>query len=229
MKIDSENIDELYDKINSLIDKYFEYDISPKSLARYLSKGSIGLSRFINRNELSEIEKIEKIIIDVVEDRIADSEKKIMKFESHKIINENNTLYNTVFDIPKEIIKILSDRYKVPYSLVENLDDNTFSVKGFVKTHIVKVLKSADILNVLEQEANKMYDKLVNLTLDSKYLDLSISLKDKINKESFLEKTIDDLSVKKYEIVEEILSTDNNELYKMVGRSGDYFFFEPRG
>ena len=69
IKVKAENIDDLYAKVNELIDSYFEWKISPSSLRRHLKRGSIGRKKFIERNQLGNIDKINKIIEDVIDDR----------------------------------------------------------------------------------------------------------------------------------------------------------------
>lgn len=65
-----EELNVLYSRVNELIDEYLDkWKINPIKLKTYLKKGTDRYDKFKKRNNLENVERIDKIIFDVIEDR----------------------------------------------------------------------------------------------------------------------------------------------------------------
>ena len=177
MKITSENINELYDKINTLIDNYFKYNITPKSLSRYFNDG-VGMGRFIERNNLKEYDNIEKIIKDVVSDRVAMDEP-VMTFENFNEASDKSLLNIDNFnDIEKQ--RILADFYKTSIGHVSLKNDNSnfYNVKSLKRESEVFILDGFGIHIFLKRVSKLLYNVMLENIVSVPSLNLDISISD---------------------------------------------------
>ena len=66
-----EDANKYYQQINELIDDYMDkWKIRPSNLKRYLQPGSERFNRFLKRNNFKEVNGIDRILSDVIEDRV---------------------------------------------------------------------------------------------------------------------------------------------------------------
>jgi len=233
MKINRDNIDELYERVNKLIDKYFEHDINPQSLDRYLKLGGYGINKFIHRNELDDIDSIEKLIRDVVEDRLASSEKKIKKFES--FINESYVEYtdnqfNFEYEISVEERKIVADKYRVSFGLVqsENYNSNILNVRTIAKDITVVIINTKKAKSIIKEVAESLFREISTTTHSSRFIDIEVDMHHKVHKGNFINKTVMDLSNRVIDIIISILTLYTSDNYKFVGdnKSDKLLLFE---
>jgi hypothetical protein len=225
MKIDKDNINSIYSNINDLIDTYFAWDIRPSELKRYLKPNSRGLKRFIERNELSDIERIEKVINDVVEDRFAMEEDGVMTFESY------NTETNTDFTIDKLFInleksdikyeKILADYYNTSLGHIEEMDSkkHLYNVSGIQVNNDVIVFSKEDVNNISGDIRDIINNKISSQTINLGSLNFQVKISDIIDNEAFNDIVNRNLK----EIITEIMEV---EMFEFVAEYKGYFIFE---
>lgn len=155
IKINPENINYYYDKVNELIDQYFEWDIRPSALRKYMKRGSYGMKNFIDKNDLSSVKGIERVIEDVVEDRYAMEKDGVLTFESFENIgtygdSENiDDLLLLDVDDKDNYKKVLADYYKVSFDSIQENDDfndyASFNVSGIKLQSEVRIYSNDDL------------------------------------------------------------------------------------
>ena len=219
VKITSENINDLYGKINELIDSYFEWKVKPSALKRYLKKGSVGLKKFIERNDLGNIEKIDKIILDVVEDRFGMEDDGVLTFESFNSTfveqttshNEGHDkiLYSGIEDSDIEYEKIIADKYRTSLGHVELSDESKhiYEVSDRLLADTVIVFSDNDLGIIEGNLISFIYNHLSKSSIKMKTIGLDIKISDVLGSEEDLEKKLH-LEAEVIDVVSEILQND---------------------
>lgn len=198
----SEDANKYYQLVNQYIDEYTDrHKISPSNLDKYFKNNKRMIS-FIERKGLKDIKNINRVISDVIQDRISIERDSVKKFEMFKLYesdefklsNLKQCLYKGIDKSNIEHEKILADYFDASLSQINSKDSgkHIFEVEGencivFSKDEI-EIIKE----NMIEFFSNEILEKKINLSLD-----IEINLKDILNKEEF-KKTIDNM-----------LSTDN--------------------
>lgn len=234
--INSDNISEYYGKINKLIDEYFAWSVTPSALKKFLKPGSLALKKFIERNELSNVVNINKIINDVVEDRYSMEKDGVLTFESfgqesvEDILSSDDSgtgldfiLYNNVEPTDLKAEKIIADYYRTSLGHINEVDKN-------LHEYTVDVLKGDyNVIIFSEEDFGKIVDNLVEYFmkyLSSKSvtvgtLNLNIKLSNLIDQEAILAM----VDSKSYivNIISEILNTHE---YTYQKKFGDYHIWQ---
>lgn len=220
ININIDNIDKYYEIINNKIDDYFKYNIDPLSLKRYLKKGSIGMNKFIEKSELIDIKNIEKIITDVVDDRIAKKELEIITFENF-IPND----FIIKFDISEQSYKTIADIYKVSLGHLI-IDKNNIKLSGLKSDKEIYVYNRTHLDVMYDQVCDKIYNQLRKDIMVFDLLDINIKLYDKIEKKYFKEKVFESIK-EDYNIIEKIISLKTNHNFTvMTPLNNDLIIFE---
>lgn len=212
IKINKENINEYYKKVNSLIDSYLEWKISPVKLKAYLKLGSPAFIRFKEKNNLTNIEGIDKVILDVVDDRAHMEKDKVMKFESfitkerleelatgdvlqHSF--EESDLFYGILPTNVEYEKILADHFEVSLAYVQEIDVNNhlYDVTVFNQKYNVFILTNDDMYLIRNNIVKNAYDAACKAVVTCDYAKFYLS-KDCINQDYFMTN---------FELTEEIL------------------------
>ena len=129
----SEDANKYYQLVNQYIDEYTDtHKIRPVNLGRYL-KNSDKLKNFLERKGLKDVQNINRVISDVVEDRIAMEKDLVKTFESFKmfeseefkILNLRQCLYKGIDKSNIHHEKILADYFDVSLSHVDIIDSDT--------------------------------------------------------------------------------------------------------
>ena len=226
-KITPENINDYYEKINSLIDDYFGHGISPIALKKYFKKGGYGISKFLNRNELDEIENSEKIIHDVIEDRLAMDESTIMAFES--FMSEKNQISNKVnifFETGIEEEKYLADNYRVSLGHINKLSDNNYNITGLKFSKEVFIYNEEQLKNIISQLSELIYETVSKKEISIDFLNINFSLQGKIEKETFTQQ-MNLYLVKNFTVfLPELISHETGNKYIHKEKKGNYYLFE---
>jgi len=208
ININIDNIDEYYEIVNNKIDEFFKYNIDPKSLKRYLKRGTSGMNRFIEKSKLDDVKNIEKVIEDVVDDRIAKKELEITTFE-----NFTPDDFVIEFNIDENVHKIIADLYKV--SLGHLIVDNNHIKLTRVKSAKELFVYNMDQLDtIFNQICNKIYNQIKNDIISFDLLDLDIILTDKIEEKYFKLKTFESIKGN-YIIVQKILSIKTGNYFQV--------------
>jgi len=195
----SEEANKYYKLINEYIDDYLEnWKISPKNLKKYLNTNRI--SNFLEKRGLKEIKNINKVISDIIQDRISIENDKVVKFESFRI-NENSEfqsknisqcLYNGIEKANIEHEKIIADHYNISLSQINIIDTNTHKFNVEDENFIIYKEDELEIIkeNLKEWAINKSLNDSIKIHLGNKEIDIPISaivdqdkLKESIEKE----------------------------------------------
>jgi hypothetical protein len=208
-KITKENIDTFYEKINSLIEKYFERNISPISLFNYFKKGGKGMSNFIKRNELSDVVGIDRIIHDVVSDRKGEVED-IMTFESY-VGERNKPVFSGLNQSNIGYEKVLADLYRV--SISDILEVDTFEHSYKVKNKEVIIFSKEDLDIVTNNLVDVIYEKLEDSTIYIPYFNFNVKLDTLIIKDNIKDKIENNIELVSESLTNYEYSTTYNEYY----------------
>ena len=153
-----------YSKVNELIDRYIkEWKVKPTEVKNYLKKN---MKSFLEKNGLSDIEGIERVVNDVVTHRVHMELDKVIKFENFK-------LYENVLSLGNATIqheKILADYYSTSMGHIEVIDENMhiYRIDEFGKK-IISIIFS-------EEELDKVYKNIEDVVIESnKHKILSIN------------------------------------------------------
>lgn len=216
MKVDRNNIDEYYKKVNDAIDHYFQYNISATSLQKYF-QGKYGMDKFLKREGLEEIELIDRVVMDVIEDRVA-KEESVLTFEEFSFDKKDFNISSTIsMDIKKEIV----DYYRISLGYLENidnagvvyndLDNNHFKIESLKVNKVLYVLNKELIKSIKLTICDLYYSKLISNTLTLPFLNSTTSLDNKIDQEMFKGKVY--MELKGTEVLEEVISFVSGKKY----------------
>lgn len=235
--ITSDNINGYYEKINELIDKYFEWSVKPSSLKKYFKSGSIAVKKFIERNNLSNVNNIDRIIRDVVDDRYSMEKDGVLTFESFGLENIkeeiltsdssgtglNYILYNNVESSTLKDEKIIADYYRTGLGHIEevNKELHEYTVGTLKADYNVIIFSREDIGKITENLAEYLEQYLSKKSVFVAPLNINVDLGTVINKE-FITDQIDSTSYI-INIISEIL---NSHEYTYQKEFGGYHFWQ---
>ena len=225
----SEEANKYYQLVNQYIDEYTDtHKIRPVKLGQYL-KNSDKLKNFLERNGLKDIKNINRVISDVVEDRIA-MEKDLVKtfenfkfFESEefKILNLRQCLYKGVEKSNINHEKILADYFDISLSHINIIDSDkhVFKIES-LNSDIECVIYTSNELEIIRENMKEYcFDQVFNkkVRLEGISIELNVNIKDFIDTEKFGNHISEVLTVKKVkDIIRILLSCDelNNPVEK---------------
>lgn len=197
----SEDLNNYYRLVNQYIDEYIEKGINPLKLGKYLNKSK--LKNFLERKGLDTIQNIDKIVQDVIDDRISLEKDSVLKFESFKIFESNNISFDSVreclyrnigsSDINHE--KILADFYDVSLSQIDVIssEEHSFKVNKF-GDEVKCIIYTQDDLKIIGENLKSLIIEEIN----TKFIELDYQINipvdkitDPIKIEKYLEEYID--------------------------------------
>jgi hypothetical protein len=83
---DTKELNEIYSQINKFIQQYIEsHNILPSEIYKYVKKN---MNRFLERNNLKDIEKIDQIVEDVIKHRFGMERDQVIPFSKYHILIE---------------------------------------------------------------------------------------------------------------------------------------------
>lgn len=195
MKIDNRfDANKYYDIINNLIDEYIDkWKVKPSRLKRYLKPNSKRFDNFISKHNLKDIKGIERVLKDVIEDRVALEKDNVMTFEKYNLLESNDYteelndfLYKGLGKATAEMEKYLADVYDSNLSNVKLIDSDRrfFTVNSWSKEYEVVIYSVEDLHIIKENFIDYYYNKLKDKKLKiSDEIDIDIILL--VNKENF--------------------------------------------
>jgi hypothetical protein len=207
----TEDANRYYQLVNQFIDEYVEtHKIQPSRLSRYLKNNS-KLKRFLERNGLSDVKNIDRVVKDVLDDREYMEKDGVLTFESFnlfesdefKILNIRECLWKGIEKANITHEKILANHFGVSLSSINISDSNKhlFSVEDINDTLEVFIFTEDEINiiceNIKEYSFNQIFNK--TLKLEGVGIDLNVNIKDFIDKnkfESHISEKIDNKKVK---------------------------------
>lgn len=215
-----EDANRYYQIVNELVDDYIDkWKIRPSNLKRYLKPGSERFNKFVLRNNLSEVKGINKVISDVIEDRVHMETDGVMAFESFKYFESSEfkieslkqTLYKGIEKSDINMEKSLADYFDTNLGDIDILDSSKhlFKVSGWSDEDIKVVVYSNEDLELI---TNNMFDHLYE-ELSKKEVEITTNIKINLNKlidkDKFNEQFSDIFNNKKViETISELLSAE---------------------
>ncbi len=149
-----EELNKYYELVNQYIDAYLdEWGIKPSKLKKYLSKSRV--DSFLEKNGLSDINLIGRVIDDIIDDRVSMELDQIMTFEgfiAESIENNEIDIYSNLPNAGLEHEKILADAFDTSLSRVNvtNPSKHIFSVDGILSDSDCIVFTKDDMVAITE-------------------------------------------------------------------------------
>ncbi len=181
--INSEEANKYYNLINKYIDDYLDnWKIAPKNLKKYLNTNRI--SNFLEKKGLKGINNLNRVITDVIDDRIAIENDKVLKFESfkffesseYKISEISQCLYKGINKSNIEHEKIIADQFDVSLSQIDIVDSDLHKFKIENEEYFIYNQEEVEIIkeNLKEWALEKTLNEYVEIDMMSKKLKLQI-------------------------------------------------------
>lgn len=213
-----ESANKYYTLINELIDNYVEkWKIKPSNLKKYLKPGTDRFKKFIERNNLTEVVGIDRIIKDVIDDRYHMEKDGVLTFENFKLFESDEfkikdikqSLYKGIEKADINMEKIIADNYDTNLSDIDiiNSDKHIFKVKEWKNITTFVIIYSDEEFNVIKNNITEfLYNTLITKDIEI-YNDISIKLDTLISQDKYNEK------------IKEILTDDKikNIISSMLG------------
>ena len=229
-----------YKKVNELVDKYIkEHKIRPSELNRYLSKN---MKSFLENSGISEVEGINRIVMDVIDHRNHMELDGVLTFEGFKNLNENVA---SIGNATLEHEKKLADFYNTSIGHVELVYDgmHLYKVSDFDEKIVSIIFSEKELDTVYENIMDKLLEEnkkralsiseVDNISLDQSvriWLGDIISedkfkqvLKEKLNKDFLLS-----VIKKSVQSKQDLPLNFANDRLKFKGESGGYYIWEVR-
>ena len=195
----TEDANKYYQLVNQYIDEYVgKWKIKPNNLKNYLLGNKSKLVNFLERKGLKDISNINRVVLDIVEDRVAMHNDGVMTFENFKffesdefkIIDMKQCLYKGIDKTNIKHEKILADYYDVSLSQIDvvSADKHIFKIDD-----LNIVIYDEDELNIIKENIkdyvlNQTFNKSVKLDLGNSDLDLNVNIKDFMDEDKFKNK-----------------------------------------
>jgi hypothetical protein len=163
-----EDANKYYQQINELIDDYMDkWKIRPSNLKRYLQPGSERFNRFLKRNNFKEVNGIDRILSDVIEDRVNMESDGVLTFENFKYFESNEfktsslreCLYKGIEKADINLEKALADVFDTNLGSIDviDTDKHIFKVNDWNNKDINVLIYSKEDLEIIK---NNMIDFL---------------------------------------------------------------------
>jgi hypothetical protein len=218
----SEDANKYYQLVNQYIDEYTDtHKIRPVNLGRYL-KNNDKLKNFLERKGLKDIQNINRVISDVVEDRIAMEKDLVKTFESFKlfeseefkILNLRQCLYKGIDKSNIHHEKILADYFDVSLSHVDIIDSDkhVFKIESITGDLECVIYTQNELEIIRENMKEYCFEQVFNkkVKLEGIGVELNVNIKDFIDTQKFGNHISDVLTLDKVkEIVRVLLSCEN--------------------
>ena len=184
-----EDANRYYQQINELIDDYIDkWKIKPSNLGRYLKPSSDRFNKLLGRNNLKEVNGIDRILSDVIEDRVNMERDAVLTFENFKffesdefkISNLKVCLYKGIEKADLNMEKVLADVFDTNLGSIDVIDSSKhiFKINDWNGEDMNVLIYSKEDLEIIK---NNMIDCLFDELKSKKVLLgglIEISLKD---------------------------------------------------
>lgn len=198
----SEDLNNYYNLVNQYVDEYVNnWKIKPNNLKNYLLGNKSRLVRFLEKRGLKDINNINRVLIDVIEDRIAIFNDGVLTFENFKlfeseefkIVEVRECLYKGLGKATIEHEKILADEYDVSLSEIDILSSDRRHFKVYEDEVIVYTKE--DIKIISENIKRLSFDKILKSSISIQLGEIKeISIENFIDSnklESYVENMLD--------------------------------------
>jgi hypothetical protein len=167
-----EDANKYYQQINELIDDYMDkWKIRPSNLKRYLQPGSERFTKFLHRNNLKEVNGIDRVLSDVIDDRVNMETDGVLTFESFKIFESDEfktsslkqALYKGIEKADLNMEKVLADIFDTNLGSIDvvNSDKHIFKVNDWNGKDINVLIYSKEDLELIKNNIiDSLYEEL---------------------------------------------------------------------
>lgn len=167
-----EDANKYYQQINELIDDYMDkWKIRPSNLKRYLQPGSERFTKFLNRNNLKEVNGIDRVLSDVIEDRVNMESDGVLTFENFKFFESNEfkisnlkqTLYKGIEKADLKMEKVLADLFDTNLGSIDVIDSDKhiFKINDWNGKDINVIIYSKEDLELIKNNIiDCLYEEL---------------------------------------------------------------------
>jgi hypothetical protein len=227
-----EDANKYYQIVNELVDEYMSKGkIRPSNLKRYLSPGSDRFKKFLIRNKLNEITGIDRVLSDVIEDRVNMESDGVLTFESFKLFESEEfkiasmkqCLYKGIEKADLSMEKVLADVFDTNLGSIDIVDAEKHCFK--IEEEEIFIYSKEDIdvigLNIIDHLYDELCKKDVILAED-----ISMNLSDLVGKEAF-EKKMHDFFTEEFllNLIGKLLDSEYHKEGEVVGK-GNYFVWK---
>ncbi len=224
---------EYYNIINNIIEKQYleKWKINPINLKKYLRKDSKYYNNFLIRNSLDTIKGI-KIVLDDVLDDITNLQTEKIKLFNHFLIKESkneDSLYDDIFKgIEKptiEMEKIIADLYDTNLGEIDIIDTekHIFEIKNWKNKTIKVSIFTKDEMDIISTNIIDYFYKKVSNEEIKIHDNLSIDLKDLINKSQF---NLKSSKIITKNLIKNIINTSIGNDFKYKTNINDCFIWD---
>jgi hypothetical protein len=167
-----EDANKYYQQINELIDDYMDkWKIRPSNLKRYLQPGSERFTKFLHRNNLKEVNGIDRVLSDVIDDRVNMETDGVLTFESFKIFESDEfktfslkqALYKGIEKADLNMEKVLADVFDTNLGSIDVVDSDKhfFKVNDWNGKDINVLIYSKEDLELIKNNIiDSLYEEL---------------------------------------------------------------------
>ena len=234
MSINSrEDANKYYQIVNELVDEYMSKGkIRPSNLKRYLSPGSDRFKKFLIRNKLNEITGIDRVLSDVIEDRVNMESDGVLTFENFKffesdefkIASMKQCLYKGIEKADLNMEKVLADVFDTNLGSIDLVDTDKHCFK--IEEEEEVFIYSKEDIDIIESNIiDHLYDELCkkDVVLTD---DISMNLSDLVGKEAFVKK-LDEFFTEDFllKLIGGLLDSEYYKEGESVGK-GNYFIWK---
>jgi hypothetical protein len=161
-----EDANKYYQQLNELIDDYMDkWKIRPSNLKRYLQPGSERFTKFLHRNNLKEVNGIDRVLSDVIEDRVNMESDGVLTFENFKYFESNEfktaslreCLYKGIEKADIKLEKTLADVFDTNLGSIDVIDSDKhiFKINDWNSNDVNVLIYSKEDLDMIK---NNMID-----------------------------------------------------------------------
>lgn len=229
-----EDANKYYQIVNTLVDNYIDkWKIKPSNLKKYLKKGSDKMQKFVERNGLKDITGIQRILDDVIEDRVHMEKDGVLTFENFKMFESDEykvssilqSLYKGIDNADIKMEKLLADHFDANLSDIDIVDagKHIFKVSNWDKNDVLVVIYSKEEFDIIKTNIKDcLLSELVKKEVD--LMGLTIKLENIINKDKF-EELVDSLNNDKItDLITTSLKKDGD--FKLTQKDDYYLWIE---
>jgi hypothetical protein len=200
-----EDLNKYSEIINKLIDNYiYDEGIRPSKLNNYLKRGSDKFKKFIIRNGLEGINKIEEILEYMIMDRVYMETDGILTLENFKIFESDHfkitslmqCLYKGIGKSDINAEKFLADHFDSNLSQIDIVDSDKhmFKIDNWENDNILVIIYNKDEMDIIKNNIKEyLIEQLSKEEVDLIGLPIKIEdIVDKSKTENHIESKLDD-------------------------------------
>lgn len=227
-----EEANKYYQQINQLVDNYIDnYKIRPSKLRSYFKPNSERFQRFLKKNGLDSIDGANRILNDVIDDRVSLEKDGVVTFETFKYFESDEfkirsmreCLYKGIEKSTLAQEKVLADFFDTNLGSIDIIDSDKHIFKiddweGDARKVVIYSSEEFDVIksNFIDYLFEEISEKKIDLGL------IEIDLKSLIDKDNFENK----MKSKFTDIFTlDLVSNNLGESWEFEGKSGDHLIW----